>query len=220
MIFPIGDDNVVKWHKPIFSYLFLAVNCLIFLYQASLQLSTPWGFSMFVTTYGSIPWEILRGEDLWTLLSSMFLHGWWMHLIGNMMFLWVFGDNIEASIGNIKFLLFYIWWGVIASMAHVLFNIWSDIPSIGASWAIAAVLWAYLMMFPHSRIKMFMIYGMKTFYIPAWLFLWFWVFQQFFWVFDPWWKWIARRAHIGWFAFWAAAWYRWRKFARTKKLTA
>lgn len=220
MIFPIGDDNVVQWHKPIFSYLFLGINILIFLYQASLQLSWWGGFDTFILTYGSIPWEIMRGQDLWTLISSMFLHGSWMHMIGNMMFLWVFGDNIEASIGNLKFLLFYLWWWIVASAAHVIFNLWSLTPAIWASWAIAAVLWAYLLMFPHSRIKMFIVYGMKTFYIPAWLFLWFWVFQQFFGLLDPSWSWVARWAHIGGFAFGAFAGKKRRKLAHLKKLTA
>ena len=100
MFFPIGDDQVKGGYFPFFSYTFIVINVLVFFYQASL--SVP-GFEQFVYTYGSIPRETLAGEDTFTLLTSMFLHGSWMHLLGNMLFLWIFADNIEATIGIFRF---------------------------------------------------------------------------------------------------------------------
>ena len=105
MIFPVGDDQIKGGNLPIFSYLFLAINIGIFIYQVSLSDTL---LESFVYHYGTIPTEIVNGVDLFTLLTNMFLHGGFMHLIGNMLFLFVFADNIEAIIGNFKFLLFYL----------------------------------------------------------------------------------------------------------------
>lgn len=174
MVFPVGDDQIKGGAKPIFTYLFLGMNILIFLYEVSLGA----GLNKFLTTYGTIPAEITQGTDLFTLLTNMFLHGGWMHLIGNMAFLWVFADNIEATIGNLKFALFYIAGGVIASLAHIFFNMDSTIPAVGASGAIAAVLGAYLVMFPRYRIKLFVVYMFRSILIPAIAFLGLWIVQQ------------------------------------------
>lgn len=173
MIFPIGDDQVKGGYFPLLSYTFIALNVLIFFYQASL--SGP-GFEQFVFTYGSIPQETMRGQDLFTLLTSMFLHGSWMHLIGNMVFLWIFADNIEATIGTSRFLAFYLLGGMAAHLGHIYFNMDSTIPTVGASGAISAVMGAYLVMFPTSRIKMLVLFFFVR--IPAFLFLGFWIFQQ------------------------------------------
>ena len=105
MIFPIGDDQVKGGSKPIFAYLFIAFNVLVFIFQIMLPQEQLEGF---ILKYGSIPAEIIHGQDLFTMFTSMFLHGGWMHLIGNMMFLWVFADNVEAVIGNVNFVLFYL----------------------------------------------------------------------------------------------------------------
>ncbi|MFK7903720.1 MAG: rhomboid family intramembrane serine protease [Chitinophagales bacterium] len=203
MIFPIGDDQVRGGHHPLFSYSFIAMNVLIFLYQASLPIPD---LEAFVMEYGARPIEIMNGQDNFTLLTSMFLHGGWMHLIGNMLFLWVFADNIEASIGSGKFLIFYILGGVAAALAHVYFNTGSGIPTIGASGAIAAVLGAYIVMFPRSRVKV-LVFFFSSFRIAAIFFLGFWIVQQVIsgmGALDPalgdsagvaWW------AHIGGFAF-------------------
>lgn len=176
MIFPIGDTQVEQGHKPYVSHALIALNVLIFLYEVSLgeQLNN------FVTEFGVIPREIVVGQDLFTLITSIFLHGGWMHLIGNMLFLWIFGDNIEATIGSPKFLLFYLGGGIIASFAHIFFNVGSTIPSIGASGAIAAVMGAYLIMFPKSQVKVVLIIFFKKFTIPAILFLGIWFVQQLF----------------------------------------
>ena len=150
MIFPIGDDQVKGGYFPLFSYAFIVLNVVIFLFQISLPEVKQ---EAFILEFGSIPNEITNGEDLFTLGTSMFLHGGWMHLIGNMLFLWVFADNIEATIGNGKFLFFYFMGGVAAVAGHIYFNMDSSIPMVGASGAISAVLGAYIVMFPKSRIK-------------------------------------------------------------------
>jgi len=152
VFFPIGDDQIRGGYYPIFSYSLLALNVLIFIYQ---MLLPPEQLEAFLYTYSAIPVEIMRGQDLFTLVTSMFLHGGWMHLIGNVLFLWVFGDNIEATVGNATFILFYLVGGVIASLAHCYFNPLSEIPSLGASGAISAVMGAYLIMFPASKVKVF-----------------------------------------------------------------
>lgn len=173
MLFPIGDDQVKGGHFPLFSYGFIVLNVVIFLFQTSLS---PAQLNAFIFDYGSIPAETVRGQDLFTLITSMFLHGGWMHLIGNMLFLWVFADNIEATIGNGRFLFFYLFGGLAAHAAHIYFNYDSGIPTVGASGAISAVMGAYLVMFPSSRIKM--LFLVFTFRIPALLFLLFWIWQQ------------------------------------------
>jgi len=175
MIFPIGDDNVQRGCKPIFSYLFIGMNVLVFLYQFSIGVEAD---GLFVREFGTIPSEIVNGQDYFTLLTSMFLHGGWMHLIGNMMFLWVFADNIEATIGNIRFALFYILGGVAASAAHIFFNMESVIPAVGASGAISAVLGAYMVMFPKSQIKVLVVYIFSSFNMAAIWFLGLWIGQQ------------------------------------------
>lgn len=175
MLFPIGDTQVEGGHRPIVSYILIAINVLIFFYEVSLGRQ----LNAFLTEYGTIPTEIMRGEDLYTLFTNMFLHGGWMHLIGNMLFLYVFGDNIEAKIGSTRFLIFYILGGVVASLLHVAFNTGSKIPGVGASGAIAALMGAYLIMFPKSQIKMLVVIFMRSFQVPALLFLGLWFGQQF-----------------------------------------
>lgn len=173
MIFPIGDTQVKGGHTPIVTYGLLAVNVGVFLWSINLGLD---GFQAFLFEFGSIPGEITRGVDMHTLVTSMFLHGGWMHLIGNMIFLWVFADNIEAIVGSMLFLVFYIAGGLIGSAAHIFTDIHSMIPSVGASGAISAVLGAYLVMFPKSKIKVFILFFVT--YMPAILFLLFWFAQQ------------------------------------------
>jgi len=176
MFFPIGDTNIHKGSKPFFTYLFIAANIAVFLYQFMLP---PNMQEAFVYHFGSIPIEINQGIDLFTLFTCMFLHGGWMHLIGNMVFMWVFADNIEATIGSFKFVVFYIAGGIIASLTHTLLSANSQIPCVGASGAIAATLGAYLVMFPHSRIKILFLLFLSTFSVPAIYFLGFWIVQQF-----------------------------------------
>ena len=174
MIFPIGDDNIVGGHKPLVSYSFILFNVIIFMYELSLGAS----IDNFLHVYGAVPVEISNGEDLFTLVTSMFLHGGWMHIIGNMLFLWIFADNIEAIIGSTAFLVFYLIGGLFASGIHVLSNVHSAIPAVGASGAISAVMGTYLVMFPKSRIKLIFILFFSKFELPAVIFLGFWFAQQ------------------------------------------
>ncbi|HPI55540.1 MAG TPA: rhomboid family intramembrane serine protease [Chitinophagaceae bacterium] len=176
MFFPIGDVNLKKGTKPIMSYLFIALNVAVFLFQFSMP---PAQQNLFILHYGSIPLEILHGQDLFTLITSIFLHGGWMHLIGNMMFLWVFADNIEATVGYLKFVAFYIGGGVVASLTHAMLSYDSTVPCVGASGAIAACLGAYLVMFPTSKIKLFVVFIFSSINVPAILFLGIWIAQQF-----------------------------------------
>ena len=176
MIFPIGDDQVRGGAKPFWSYTFIIANVLLYLFEVYLQNSG--NLMAFLYTYGAIPAEIVQGEDLYTLFTNMFLHGGWMHLIGNMIYLWVFADNIEAIVGNTRFVLFYIAGGIFASLAHVAFNMDSQITSIGASGALSAVLGAYLVMFPKSKITVIFIYNLRPIKVAAIYFLGIWIIQQ------------------------------------------
>ncbi len=171
---PIGDQNIKGKNLPYVTYGLLLLNVLVFIYEASLS---PSRLELFIFTYGTIPEEIQQGQDLYTLFTSMFLHGGFMHLFGNMLYLWIFGDNIEAVVGSWRFLVFYILGGLFASLSHIMFNLGSTIPSVGASGAIAAVMGAYIMMFPGSRIRT-IIPPFFIFQIPAYVFLGFWIGMQ------------------------------------------
>ena len=175
MFFPIGDDQVIGGHRPLFTYSLLLINTLIFIFEFSLN---PESGELFINQYGAIPHEIIEGQDIYTLFTCMFLHGGWMHLIGNMLFLWIFADNIEAVIGTINFLIFYILGGLIASMVHIFFNPYSDIPMVGASGAISAILGAYSVMFPASKIKVIFLLFLSVFYVPSIFFIGIWIVQQ------------------------------------------
>lgn len=176
MIFPIGDEQVRGGYKPVVSYMLIVINILVFLFQVTLPSLQQ---QELVYTYGVIPKEIAAGHYFYSLLTNMFLHGGWMHLIGNMLFLWVFADNIEAVIGKIPFILFYFGGGITASAAHIVFNLHSSIPAIGASGAISAVLGAYLVMFPASKVKVYVLILFRSYYMPALFFLGIWGIQQF-----------------------------------------
>ncbi len=198
MLFPIGDTNVKGGYKPYVSYAFIGLNVLIFFIQFFSGTD-----DQLVCSFGTIPYDISRGDGYHTLLTSMFMHGGWMHLIGNMMFLWVFADNIEAVEGNVRFILFYLCGGLAASLLHIGIEMWTSgpeiagcclpcvesmtcaatqsscagsIPAVGASGAISAVLGAYLVLFPKSRIKVF--FFVTSFTIPALVFLGLWFAEQ------------------------------------------
>jgi membrane associated rhomboid family serine protease len=153
--------------------LLIAINLLLFLYELA-QPDT----NAFIATYGMIPDQF----SFQTLFTSMFLHGGWMHVLGNMWFLWIFGDNIEDILGHGKFLLFYLVCGMVAGLAQVLVDPTSRVPTVGASGAIAGVLGAYMMKFPHSRILSLVtiIIFFTTVEVPAWLMLIYWFGIQFF----------------------------------------
>lgn len=131
--------------SPFVTLTIIAVNILVFLYQVSLE---PYSLNHFIAQYALVP-DRFQTPDMFT---SMFLHGGWLHLIGNMWFLWIYGDNVEDVLGHGKFLLFYLLCGIAAAGVHATLNSYSRVPTVGASGAIAGVMGAYLIKFPHSRI--------------------------------------------------------------------
>jgi len=138
-------DSQPSHSTPLVTAGLIGANVLVFFYQLTLD---PYTLNHLVAAYGVVPARL----ELSTLVTSMFLHGGWLHLIGNMWFLWIYGDNVEDILGPAKYLFFYLACGVAAALVHVAFNPDSRIPTIGASGAIAGVMGAYMVKFPHSRI--------------------------------------------------------------------
>ncbi len=185
-MFPLRDDNPTHIF-PIVTLTLIAVNVLVFLYQASLM---PRAAEMFVYKYGAIPAVVVGMRKLppslavvppeVSIFTSMFLHGGWMHLIGNMWFLWIFGNNIEEAMGRLRFILFYLLCGFLASITHIVSYADSTIPTIGASGAIAGVLGAYAMIYPRARVwtLVFLFFFVRLIYLPAGVVLGFWFILQ------------------------------------------
>lgn len=185
---PIGDDNSDRHLTPIVNYIFIAANILVFIFLQGMGSNLE-----FTYAFSTVPAEILRGEDIvtnglqptpipvyGTLITSMFMHGGWAHLGGNMLFLWVFGDNIENRLGHIRYLIFYLLCGIIASLCHVFLSGSSSqnslIPSLGASGAISGVMGGYMFLFPKRRVKVFMGRGITE--VPAFVALGIWIVFQ------------------------------------------
>jgi membrane associated rhomboid family serine protease len=168
-------DTQPSSSTPVVTLVLIAMNVMIFLYQVSLD---AWSLNHFISHYGVVP-DRFQYSDV---ITSMFLHGGWMHLIGNMWFLWIFGDNVEDVLGHAKFLLFYLLCGIAAAMVHVLLNPYSRVPTVGASGAIAGVMGAYMIKFPHSRILTLVpiFIFITTLEIPALLMLLYWFAIQIF----------------------------------------
>lgn len=200
---PIGDDNSDRTRTPYINYLLIALNIFIFIFvQQSPE-------SLFTYSYSTVPAEIVTGRDIvmeaqievdpytgreflrpplgetrvhvWlTLLISMFMHGGWAHLGGNMLYLWVFGDNIENRLGHVRYLFFYLLTGVVASLAHVFSTQFLGhdmlIPSLGASGAISGVLGGYILLYPRKSVLVF--FGFTVLAVPALLALGFWIVFQ------------------------------------------
>ena len=198
---PISDISLYQTHRPYANIVLIALNTIVFAYSVLLN-----DFDLFRFNYmfGVIPAELAAGRVLegvrvftprgpvdvdiaspigpWgTVFTSMFMHGGWMHFIGNMLFLWVFGDNLEARLGHVKYLLFYLGCGIVAVWAHVITDVDSTVPLIGASGAISGVLGAYLVLYPYNRITtlIFMLF-ITVIRVPAVLLLGFWFVLQLF----------------------------------------
>lgn len=190
MLFPIGDDNSDRTITPVVTYALIGVNILVFIYQ----LSHP----AFTYGYSYVPAEITQGRDLvgiypvgggrvqlypgpvpiyLTLLFAMFMHGDIMHIGGNMLYLWIFGDNVEDRMGHVKYLIFYLLTGFIASATQIFFGPNSLVPNLGASGAIAGVLGAYLVLFPRQSVRVLMGRGIVE--VPALLAIGLWGLLQF-----------------------------------------
>ncbi|WP_147106590.1 rhomboid family intramembrane serine protease [Tateyamaria sp. syn59] len=178
-MFPIRDHNP-SGRTPYITYALMAVNILVFLSYVGL-FSDERALSRFFFDYAAIPARVVTGEGALTLVSSMFLHGGWLHLGGNMLFLYIFGDNVEDEMGHGRFLGFYIASGVAAGMIHILSAPDSIVPVVGASGAIAGVMGAYLLLFPKARIDILLILIIifRVFPIPAWIMLALWFGMQF-----------------------------------------
>lgn len=158
----------------------MAANIFGYIWYAS-TFSSPQDLGGFYAAFAAVPADILAGDDKITLLTSIFIHGGFMHLAGNMLFLWIFGDNMEDEMGHIPFLLFYLISGVGATLAHVISDPTSTVPLVGASGAIAGVMGGYLLMFPKARIDIFLFFLVffKIIPIPAYLMLGIWLGLQF-----------------------------------------
>ena len=193
MLMPVGDDNSDRRIKPLINYLFIAANIFVFVFFQGMGTD-----EKFTYAFSTVPAEIISGKDIVTedqiyedpstgdkykvtglqptpisvyitLLTSIFMHGGLAHLFGNMLYLWIFGDNIENRIGHLRYLIFYLLCGVIASLVHVftsvLFGSNLLIPSLGASGAISGVLGGYIMLFPKRRVRVIMLYRLME--VPA-----------------------------------------------------
>ncbi len=172
-MFPLRDTQP-SYSKPVVTVSLIVINILVFLYEFSLD---SYSQNAFIAAYGLVPDHF----NYINILTSMFLHGGWMHVLGNMWFLWIFGDNIEDILGHGKYLGFYLLCGIAAALTQVFFNFGSRVPMVGASGAIAGVMGAYLVKFPHSRIRT-AIFVFFIFFtdIPAWAMLIYWFAIQLF----------------------------------------
>lgn len=209
MVFPIGDDNTGRATTPLVNYVLIAVNVLVFVFLQGLGTED----NRFTYAWATVPQEIVTGRDAvtpdrevtveptnqrmripglqptpvsvyLTLLVSMFMHGGLMHLFGNMLFLWIFGDNLEDRLGHARYLVFYLVTGVLASLAHVFSTLaFSEggsgmlVPSLGASGAISGVLGGYILLFPHNRVRVILLRMLTT--VPAYVALGLWFLFQF-----------------------------------------
>jgi membrane associated rhomboid family serine protease len=196
MVMPLRDDDTDRRTVPIVTYALIAVNIVVWLIELGLG-------EKFINGFSTVPFEITHGTDLvgvqtiqadgqsipirlypgptpiyLTLLSSMFMHASWLHIGGNMLYLWIFGDNIEDRIGRVKFLVFYLLCGLAADAADIIVKTDSIIPSLGASGAIAGVLGAYLVLFPKRKVRVLVAQQVVT--MPAFIVLGLWILLQVF----------------------------------------
>jgi membrane associated rhomboid family serine protease len=180
---PIGDERVQGGPPAFVTYGLIALNVVAFLVE--LAQPSEAALQSFIQAWGVVPREYSSAQDLppgiplpfWsTLLTSMFLHGGWMHLGGNMLYLWIFGDNLEKLMGAARFLIFYVVCGIAASFAHIIFGPGSTVPAVGASGAISGVLAGYLVLFPQNRIRVVTRGGIA--HVPAVVVLGFWIVLQ------------------------------------------
>lgn len=148
---PIGDDNSARRSVPVVTYALIALNVLFFFVELS-------GGDAFINQWAFVPSRFMANPagNFLTIFTSMFMHAGWVHLGGNMLYLWIFGDNVEDSFGAIKFLVFYLLCGIAATAAQLAFSLGSNVPNLGASGAIAGVLAAYLVLFPQAKVNVLM----------------------------------------------------------------
>ena len=188
-MFPLRDENPTEL-TPVVTFVIIVLNVLVWVVVQ--QAGAGEGFLASLCTFGAIPADItgalapgelirlgpetacqVAGLGWLTILTSMFMHGSWMHLIGNMWFMWVFGNNIEDSMGHIRFVVFYLLCGLLASLAHILTDPGSVVPTVGASGAISGIMGAYLVLYPRVRVQtlFFLIFIIRVVPLPAWVLL-------------------------------------------------
>ena len=172
-MFPVGDDDRSINTVPFVTYGLIALNILVFLTELN-------GGDEFIREWAFVPSRFSEdpGGNLPTVFTAMFMHGGWMHLFGNMLYLWIFGNNVEDRFGSIKFLIFYLLAGIAATFAQYVFSTGSEVPNVGASGAIAGVLGAYLLMFPQARVKV--LFGQQIVAMPALIVIGIWIALQLF----------------------------------------
>lgn len=169
---PVSDENprrTVPW----FTWLFIVINFAMFFLELTHD-------ELFVVRWSFVPSRFLENPwgDFPTIFTSMFMHAGWLHILGNMLYLWIFGDNVEDRFGHLKFVIFYLICGIAATFAQMVFSLHSDVPTLGASGAIAGVLGAYILMFPLARVRVLM--GFFIIPLPALLVIGLWIALQFF----------------------------------------
>ena len=171
-MFPIGDDDSASRSVPIVTYALIALNVLFFFVELS-------GGEPFIERWSVVPRRLVAnpGADFITVFTSMFMHGGWLHLGGNLLYLWIFGENVEDKFGHAKFAIFYLLCGIAATLAQVAISAGSSIPNLGASGAIAGVLGAYLILFPKGQVKVLMGRGVVP--MPALVVIGLWIVLQF-----------------------------------------
>jgi membrane associated rhomboid family serine protease len=183
---PIGDDNSDRHRRPAVTIALIVANVLVFFYQLSVGQAGERTLQAFVHQWGVVPREYALGTDLpphigapyWvTLFTSMFLHGGWGHLLGNMLYLWIFGDNVEDRAGRVPFLLLYLACGVVGALAQIAVDPSSTLPAVGASGAISGILGAYLVLFPHKRVHVLLFLFIVE--VPAIVVIGLWALTQF-----------------------------------------
>jgi len=187
-MFPLGDDNSDRTITPVVNYLLIAINVLMFVFFQKMGSD-----EAVIASFSTVPGEIVSGKDLmegmlgptpipvyFTLFTSMFMHGGWAHLLGNMLYLWIFGDNLENKMGHTRYLIFYLLCGLLASLAHVFASYFLGrdmlIPSLGASGAISGVLGGYMLIFPKNKVRVLLLRSIVP--VPAIVALGFWILLQ------------------------------------------
>jgi len=172
-MFPIGDDDTSRRTVPLVTYALIALNVLFFFVEKS-------GGDAFIVKWGFVPSRFLANPfgDVRTLFTSIFMHAGWVHLGGNMLYLWIFGDNVEDRFGHIKFTIFYLLCGLAATFAQLAFSLGSKVPNLGASGAIAGVLGAYILLFPKGKVKV--LQGQRVIQVPALIVIGIWIVVQLF----------------------------------------
>jgi len=170
---PIGDDDSSRRTFPLVTYVLIALNVLFFFVEIS-------GGDAFIGEWAFVPSRFLANPvgDSLTLLTSLFMHAGWLHLGGNMLYLWIFGDNVEDRFGHVKFTIFYLLCGLGATFAQLAFSVGSNVPNLGASGAIAGVLGAYILLFPQGRVRV--LQGQQVIQVPALIVIGLWIVLQLF----------------------------------------